>query len=314
MRDAELLILDEPTSNLAPTEVADLLTILRRLRAEGKGIVFISHKLPEVLESATRSWCCATAACPARAGRRREPRPARRDDGRARRHARRTHPLRVRPARCAWRYSDLAAAGTWLSDVRRARRARFSASPASTATARSSLPRRWPGCAARTAARIVLDGRDITRAPVAARVTAGHGLHAGRPRLDRAGAQDVRRRKSDAARQRPRRPMPAVRCSTRSPAAAKARELMAEYDIRAPGPRGRRRAAFRRQPAEDRGRARTRPRAGGAGGASGRLGSRSRRDALRARPGHRACATPAPRCSIFRRSSRRCWRSATASR
>ena len=50
LREAELLILDEPTSNLAPTEVADLLTILRRLRAEGKGIVFITHKLPEVLE------------------------------------------------------------------------------------------------------------------------------------------------------------------------------------------------------------------------------------------------------------------------
>ncbi|HLH49967.1 MAG TPA: ATP-binding cassette domain-containing protein, partial [Roseiarcus sp.] len=50
LREAELLILDEPTSNLAPAEVADLLTILRRLRAENKGIVFITHKLPEVLE------------------------------------------------------------------------------------------------------------------------------------------------------------------------------------------------------------------------------------------------------------------------
>ncbi len=50
LRDAELLILDEPTSNLAPAEVAGLLAILRRLRAEGKGIVFITHKLPEVLE------------------------------------------------------------------------------------------------------------------------------------------------------------------------------------------------------------------------------------------------------------------------
>jgi ABC-type uncharacterized transport system ATPase subunit len=50
LRDAELLVLDEPTSNLAPAEVADLLAILQRLRAENKGIVFISHKLPEVLE------------------------------------------------------------------------------------------------------------------------------------------------------------------------------------------------------------------------------------------------------------------------
>ena len=59
LREAELLILDEPTSNLAPSEVAELLTILRRLRAEGKGIVFISHKLPEVLDVCDESSCCA---------------------------------------------------------------------------------------------------------------------------------------------------------------------------------------------------------------------------------------------------------------
>ncbi|WP_137132677.1 ABC transporter ATP-binding protein [Rhizobium sp. FY34] len=50
LRNAELLILDEPTSNLAPGEVHDLLTILSRLRSEGRGIVFITHKLPEVLD------------------------------------------------------------------------------------------------------------------------------------------------------------------------------------------------------------------------------------------------------------------------
>jgi general nucleoside transport system ATP-binding protein len=54
LRDAELLILDEPTSNLAPSEVSELLSILRRLRTQGKGIVFISHKLPEVLEVCDR--------------------------------------------------------------------------------------------------------------------------------------------------------------------------------------------------------------------------------------------------------------------
>ncbi len=50
LRNADLLILDEPTSNLAPTEVSGLLAVLRRLRAEGRGVVFISHKMQEVLD------------------------------------------------------------------------------------------------------------------------------------------------------------------------------------------------------------------------------------------------------------------------
>jgi general nucleoside transport system ATP-binding protein len=54
LRDAHLLVLDEPTSNLAPTEVSELLSILRQLRAERKGIVFITHKLPEVLDVCDR--------------------------------------------------------------------------------------------------------------------------------------------------------------------------------------------------------------------------------------------------------------------
>ena len=54
LRETKLLILDEPTSNLAPSEVAELLAILRKLRAEGTGVVFITHKLPEVLEVCDR--------------------------------------------------------------------------------------------------------------------------------------------------------------------------------------------------------------------------------------------------------------------
>jgi simple sugar transport system ATP-binding protein len=50
LRGAELLILDEPTSNLAPPEVGVLLDFLRRFRNEGRAVVFISHKLGEVLE------------------------------------------------------------------------------------------------------------------------------------------------------------------------------------------------------------------------------------------------------------------------
>ena len=47
---ARLLILDEPTSNLSAPEVEALLGIMRRLAAEGRSIVFISHKLGEVLD------------------------------------------------------------------------------------------------------------------------------------------------------------------------------------------------------------------------------------------------------------------------
>ncbi len=47
---AELLILDEPTSNLSPPEVAGLMEVMRKLKAKGHAIIFISHKLDEVLE------------------------------------------------------------------------------------------------------------------------------------------------------------------------------------------------------------------------------------------------------------------------
>src|SRR5215831_4852824 len=50
LRGADLLILDEPTSNLSPPEVAGVLEIMRRLRDQGRSVIFISHKLGEVLE------------------------------------------------------------------------------------------------------------------------------------------------------------------------------------------------------------------------------------------------------------------------
>lgn len=53
-RGADVLILDEPTSVLAPQQVHDLLALLRRLRDEGRTIIFISHKLDEVLAIADR--------------------------------------------------------------------------------------------------------------------------------------------------------------------------------------------------------------------------------------------------------------------
>ncbi len=49
-----VLILDEPTSALDAQEVEQLFAILRDLRAQGSGIVFISHRLPEILELTDR--------------------------------------------------------------------------------------------------------------------------------------------------------------------------------------------------------------------------------------------------------------------
>lgn len=48
-RGADVLILDEPTAVLAPPQIRDLLALMRNLREQGNTILFISHKLDEVL-------------------------------------------------------------------------------------------------------------------------------------------------------------------------------------------------------------------------------------------------------------------------
>jgi general nucleoside transport system ATP-binding protein len=53
-RNADVLILDEPTAVLTPQEAAELFGILEDLRREGMSIIFISHKLSEVLQIADR--------------------------------------------------------------------------------------------------------------------------------------------------------------------------------------------------------------------------------------------------------------------
>jgi ABC-type uncharacterized transport system ATPase subunit len=53
-RQAEILILDEPTAVLTPQEALELFQILRGLIAEGLSVIFISHKLDEVLEISDR--------------------------------------------------------------------------------------------------------------------------------------------------------------------------------------------------------------------------------------------------------------------
>ena len=53
-REARILVLDEPTAVLTPQETVEIFAVLRRLAAEGHSIIFISHKLYEVLEIADR--------------------------------------------------------------------------------------------------------------------------------------------------------------------------------------------------------------------------------------------------------------------
>ena len=53
-RGADILVLDEPTAVLTPQEARELFAIIESLKADGKSIVFISHKLNEVLEIADR--------------------------------------------------------------------------------------------------------------------------------------------------------------------------------------------------------------------------------------------------------------------
>jgi ABC-type uncharacterized transport system ATPase subunit len=53
-REAEILILDEPTAVLTPQETEELFEIMRGLVAQGKSIIFISHKLKEVMTIADR--------------------------------------------------------------------------------------------------------------------------------------------------------------------------------------------------------------------------------------------------------------------
>ena len=52
--DARILILDEPTAVLSPQEVEGFFTILRKLQADGRAIIFISHKMKEVLNISDR--------------------------------------------------------------------------------------------------------------------------------------------------------------------------------------------------------------------------------------------------------------------
>ena len=139
-RSADVLILDEPTAVLTPQEASELFAILGTLTREGMSIIFISHKLNEVLEIADRITVLRRGKLvETAAARRRDRAEPRAPDGRTRGPAPRREgavepgePLLAASRTC----TSATTAASRRSAVSRSRfaRARSSASPASTAT------------------------------------------------------------------------------------------------------------------------------------------------------------------------------------
>ncbi len=233
LRDAALLILDEPTSNLAPVEVAGLLAILRRLRGEGRGIVFISHKLPEVLEVCDEVVVLRAGRVSGRAVTR-DVSQAALAEMMVGRESSRLHPRAVTPpgpARLEVR--GLRGRGLGMLDFTIGRGEILGVAGVD-GNGQLELADTLAGLRGATAGGIVLDGRDISRAGVAARVRAGLAYMP----ADRAGTSLVRRMTvaenimlRDAGRS------PYSRFGLLRPAArdARARALMTAHDIRAAG-------------------------------------------------------------------------------
>ena len=62
-RDNEILIFDEPTAVLTPQEISELMQIMKNLAAEGKSILFITHKLNEIMQVADRCTVLRKGKC-----------------------------------------------------------------------------------------------------------------------------------------------------------------------------------------------------------------------------------------------------------
>jgi ABC-type uncharacterized transport system ATPase subunit len=235
LRDAELLVLDEPTSNLAPAEVADLLVILRRLRAQQKGIVFISHKLPEILEVCDnvvvlRAGQVAGRAPVAGASRGQlAEMMIGRDISKPRDAASSRPPGAVRLA-----VQDLSAVG--LSALTfEVRGGEILGVAGVDGNGQIELVETLAGSRRARGGAITLDGRDITQSSVAERVKRGLA-YIPADRAHTALVRDMSIAENLMLRDSRRPPYGKGPFLTRGSATAKARALMADYDIRAPDP------------------------------------------------------------------------------
>ena len=281
LRDAHLLILDEPTSNLAPSEVSELLSILRRLRAEGKGIVFITHKLPEVLEVCDRVVVLrlGRVSGSARVGDVTRAELATMMVGRdvTTPHAPRTTgqgAIRLSVDRLAGR-----GMGPLSFDVRAGEVLGVAGVDGN---GQLELVETLAGLRPASAGSIRLDGREIARASVAERVDAGLAyMPADRGQTALVKSMSVA--ENLMLRDSRRRTLRVGRFSF----VCGSQQTSERADARLRHPRAfagnEGGATVWRQPAEDRRRKRARQEAGGAHRASACLGSRSRRDPLRYR-------------------------------
>ncbi len=165
--NARILVLDEPTAVLTPQETEEIFAVLRRLADEGHSIVFISHKLYEVLEIADR----ITVIRRGRVVGQRRPAETNEDDlaelmvgrevqltvDRGESHPGRTRPARDRPAR------RRTTAATW---------------PSGASTSRSGPARSWasPGVAGNGQDELVeVDHRPAARRAPGTVSAGGHG-------------------------------------------------------------------------------------------------------------------------------------------
>jgi simple sugar transport system ATP-binding protein len=222
---ADLLILDEPTSNLAPSEAEHLFAAFRQLRDRGAGIIFISHKMGEILalcdevvvlragrvvERASTSGASRADLAVAMLGREIAPRPERpRAPGmgavRLRAEGLRTRgfpPSHVPPLDLELRGGEiLGIAGV-------------------DGNGQTELAELLAGILPASAGRVVLDGNDITRSSVAARRRLGLAyIPADRLHVGLVPAMSI-----------------AENLRLRGAVGIDAAAAMAEFAIRAPGP------------------------------------------------------------------------------
>ena len=263
-RGAKILILDEPTAVLTPQETVEIFAVLRRLAAEGTSIVFISHKLYEVLEIADRITVIRRGKVVGEA----DPKTATEEDL-AEMMVGREVSLTVEkgpatPGEVVLDVADLSVAddrGTTVVDglASRSAPARSSGSPASPATARPSSSRRSMGL--RKAASGVVEARRRRRHEPLARDLSERGVAYIPGDRQRFGLvlsyPDRRQPRPDRL---PRAPYSRFGVINERAITERAGELIPEFDIRTPSGDGPDQHALRRQPAEADRRPRVQPR------------------------------------------------------